>query len=525
MKRCLFFLLMACVCATGLEAQVVYSNSSHAYNSMNSVDSTIVRHAGIVGEGENRYNLVCCHWYGAPGTVSSHRFILQNTQSPEEYAFDMPVEVDLEHGAMADRVTDMCIHDGKCYFCGNRVYVTDIIVLPVVPGEPQVYQMVYDTCAFMGYFTLADMRSGSMRYCFHTIDGMKTARKLTAFQSENDACRKVVSVLGVPSSGVSRTCLAQIYSPACNVYTLQEHWDYFLEYPDNLDEEITDITVTDDYFVTASVFGNDNEIVGFRNIKLSMVEMGLYNFSYSGNGTELYLYDLSQYALDYACGFGGQRLWRYPATPVVLCPNGSGFIAGLSGTGYTESDAGIQIEEGGGAFVFVMEESYYMRQAQSVYVGKDARLDALACLPVRKTVGLLARNWHFSWGSGYDIHSMMQFVDLTKTGLGECYQDTLVYKTEGEVHSIDTCVDRTFSLSGCSSEVETDVPYSAMQSRYNRLNTCIDYHLPDQYMAPTQTISSTETPVVWQFLLDQSEEWEVRYPQVVEIDVQDCYHK
>lgn len=192
---------------------------------------------------------------------ASSSFMIQNTITG-----DITHIVDLPKGYQVNDVRFVSLRriDGVttedfCVFCGTRTQFDDIVYLPALPDEPSQYYYVYSKHGFAGFFSMNEAMSPSSSFTAKVRDVEKTKElyKMTCYAEQYGHYysfqntfidNAVLDIIGLDDtvSAPSCFCRAKFY-PDCygNV-----RWDNNIRL--NYIEELTDITLTDDYVVTSS---------------------------------------------------------------------------------------------------------------------------------------------------------------------------------------------------------------------------------------------------------------------------------
>lgn len=302
MKMTLKVLVLAILAAAAIQqakSQVIPSNTLNEYTGIVGCDSTIVRCT-------NDTIVLCCRY---PSGACSHRFVIRTTPYSQARVLEMPVFTTPD-GTASDRVYDMRILDTMCYFCGIRQ--VDPPPLPPISSNRSDGCRAPISHGFMGYFSIPAVLRGQGIWHIHTIDGMATAARMAAYSLGGG--RTGLSILGAMADDSS--CLAEM----CNTATDPHYWDYRIGRPSQEDEVLTDITATASTLVAASIFGEDNTLISFRETKI--MEYGFCNPNSAGtSSSDRYEYSIRRIICPGQFAFPN-GIWRYAGMPVLLCPDG-----------------------------------------------------------------------------------------------------------------------------------------------------------------------------------------------------------
>ena len=428
-----------------MQAQSYTTSNRHYYFYDDESDSTIVRN------WDDTVVFTCSHHPN--NTLYSHIFHMRKSTVLPAKEVGMPILMG-SYGRIVDRINDMRILENECYFCGTRISPIGAEFEYDTSGNIHI-EYTYDTCGFIGYYSFDNLLNVVGIIQVYLISNVKSVLRMAVYNSEYNNNVTCIELVGIKDTDTQPKCLVEMSRTG----TGPDVWSYVVITPSLSDEIFTDVVLTDEILVTASVYGNNDGEIGFRHIKPTQ-----YPFSQPLSPTtdnDLYKYDTRNYSSTHFI-FGFTRLSN---APVRLCARQNGFIAGVAGKPVTGSGP---IEIGNYVFVFDMAWPNMMREFQSANTGWKLSCKEMTYLEQKKAVGILYSSTYSS-NINY-MRTFLQFPRLGAVSVGGQYTDTLMYYGDGDLHSIDTYKGHSVSLGGIRQAGA--FPSDGIQRQYNRSNSC-----------------------------------------------------
>ena len=433
-----------------LQAQSYTTSTTHTYIFDDVSDSTIVRN------WEDTAVFTCSHC--PSNNQYSHIFHMRQSMSALAKMVGLPIMMSA-YGRIVDRINDMRILENECYFCGTRITPISAEIM-YDPFGNMYFEYTYDTCGFIGYYSFDNSFNILGNIEMHLIHEIKTALRMAVYNSNYDNNVTCIELVGVRPTGT--TCLVEMSRTS----TSPDAWSYYVITPDLTDEILTDVIVTDELVITASVYASNDGEIGFRHTK--PMQYPFVSAPPNNTNRDLFKYDTRSYTSShYLRGFV-----RLPDAPVKLCVSPYGFFAGVAGKPVSISGS---LLIGHYVFVFDMAWPSSMREFQSAHSQMHLTLKEITFLKQREAVGILYSSKYNP--SLNDIRTFLQFPRMGAVSVGGQYTDTLLYRGTGDLHSIDTYREHSVSLSGIKHS--GGLPFDGIQRQYNRSNSCLDYHGED----------------------------------------------
>ena len=464
-----------------VSAQSYTKSTYNMFNNLSPSDSVISR-------SWNDTALFTCSHLVSPVGGETHLFTMHSSQSASSVVVGMPVYITQYGVAIRDRVYDMRILGNTCYFCGSRIKPTGMETYYTPEGNAYTVY-TYDTCGLMGYYTFDNTLTPTSAIAAHEIAGVRSALRMAVFPATTQGLTGMELLCAYGPDGHTN-CLAEL----CNTLTNPDIWAYRLTAPSDTNEVLTDVTVTDSYLVTASVFKNDESLVGYRYAKKGEFAFGDTR-PYS-TADELYLYNIGSYTSAYF----PQGIRRVAGAPVRLCPNWDGFVSGFAGYPFFKQEPGsMQILRNDCVVLFDMEHPGYMREFQAAQTGLGLKLKEVTSLTAKNAVGILYWSRPYVPGIG---NTYLQFPRWGAVAVNNHYYDTLMHWDPNDIHSIWTYRGHSVTLGG--TKTTTLVPFDGVQRQHNRTNSCYSLQGAEVIYREPVILPSLET-VPWVVLIGNDE--------------------
>lgn len=416
--------------------QTYTSSTTHTFYSITDCDTAITR---VWGQSL----LVTCT--NIPDMTSNNfcHFILRN-----DYAIPAKIlNLNRRHnifGLTRERITDVKIFDDTCYFCGVCVYPTDFSITP----EGEIIQPDSASVGFVGYFSIKDVLDNTGHYFIKDIPEVSSLSKLAVYGSI-DSGNVCITAIGKPKTNPTITCITSIARSTAAPY----FWKYYVAKTNIDDERMTDIITTDDFWVTASVFDQNDKYIGFRDTKVT--NFGFYRETFWSDYPDLFQYNI----------IDSLSIYRYANSPVFMSRmKNNGFSAGFAGDTLIEN----ALSRSGHVYVMNMHNPSFMGELQSITSQHNVKIKDLAYLENVQSTAVLFR----STVSLIDP-SFQNYLQCVKWGSQETYCDTILSLSNGKLLSLDSYQGSLIALGGLK---ELQYPTDAIQRYANRSNSCLKIH-------------------------------------------------
>lgn len=445
-------LALLCLLPSGHAWAQSYTTSTiHYFVYNDACDSTIVRN------WKDTAVFTCSHH---PGNGQySHTFHMRKSTVVPAKVFGLPVTINV-YGQIIDRINDMRILDNECYFCGTRM-TPNGVEIQYDPSGHAYTVVTYETCGFIGYYSFDNALNVLGTVKVVKVRDVKSALRMAVYNSEYNNNITCVEVLGELPSGTNATCMVEMGRTATN----PDGWTYYVAIPDIGDEILTDVVLSNDLVLTASVYASNDGEIGFRHVKPM-----LYPFLYPiqpATEEDLYVYDTRNYtSTHFPNGFK-----RLDKAPVKLCARPYGFLAGFAGEKVSNlGNTGIMLESSY-VHIFDMDWPSSMMEFQSASTLSKLDFKEMAYLSQNKAVGILYSSKYGIFQN--DTRTVFQFPRLGAVSVGGQYTDTLMYNGMGDLHSMDTYRNHSASFGGTR---QTGLmPLDGIQRQYDRSNSCFTF--------------------------------------------------
>lgn len=261
MKRKVIIILMMLIPFLRSVAQIseieqIYRSSNHNY----------IQYTSIVRNYDSIYNVLMMYgWYTNTiydDSIKAHSsFMVQNTNTGYiEHIVNLPKGYQVNDIRFVTlRKIDGETTEDFCVFCGTRTHLDDILCLPALPGEPTQYEYVYSKHGFAGFFSMEDALNPTTSHSAKVRDVEQTRElyRMVCYAEQQGHYYQnqtsfldnaVLDIIGLDDIVYAPSCFCRAkFYPDYNGGVL---WDNNMRY--NLNEVLTDITLTDDYVVTSS---------------------------------------------------------------------------------------------------------------------------------------------------------------------------------------------------------------------------------------------------------------------------------
>ncbi len=445
----LAFLILSLLLPFRGQTQGYTSNSTHSYNSVNPTDKTIVR------RWKNKALITVSHHDRG---YRSHTFQLRSLNASTASVVSLVRTMNI-YGPIEDYINDMRISGDRCYFCGTRVSIERQGYVIDLHGNEQ-WQVVYDTCAIMGYFDFDTNLIADNNVYIYKIDKAKSAQRMLVYQPENTNLTAVELLCLHDTTGYGPTCLVEMINQPADPHD----WEYNLVTPQNQDEILTDVVQNEWAIITSSIFSDNASDIGFRAAK----KASTHAFSVQGGmGDYLYKYNIGEY--DTNCNSYGFR--RLNGAKVRLCSRIDGFTAAVAATVNHDRDSFMVYVEDP-ILLFDMYSPDVMLEYQVVRAGKRLTLKDMAYIKPAGSLGLL---YSFSLPNPLldTVKTYLQFPKFGVVPVCNSYSDTLLYYRDGQMQTIDPLGTNSVCVGGYKNEGSS--PFDGTQLRTNRLNSCLQF--------------------------------------------------
>lgn len=462
--------LIATMTTGRVSAQSYSTSSLHHYLASYPKDSTIVR-------SWNDTVIFTCSHIMNPSTQQgySHVFDMRKSLSSSAKEALMPYVLTYV-GTIIDQINDFRVCNNKCYFCGRRLKPTSMETFYTPEGYPySVY--TYDTIGFMGYYSFDNDLNPTSNFIIRELPKVKGALRMAVRNTGYYDLTYIELVCQSEDAG-HITCLAEMSNSTAN----PDDWNYSVAAPifTNDTEILTDVAMTESFVYLASVFkGRDS--VGFRYSKIK-------DYPFTDPIPPHPANDLCLYSLkDFSSPLCPNGITRRKRLPVRLSPHEEGVVAAFSGT-ILPSNGNIVDPNHRSVFLLDWEEVCQLHEFQVIRTGLKPKVKELASLTGKNSVAVLLESQnHFTGVTTSDLI----IPTWGAVSVGGMYNDTLLYKSDGELQSTDSYKGHSVALSGIRSADQLSA--DAVQRQYDRSNSCLDLHGTEQiYREPVLKSVSKE---------------------------------
>ena len=464
-------LSVACVfpiiIGTHVHGQSYTTSAQHTFHFFEDCDTSITR-------TYKDTTLVTCANLSNPDYAYSACFTIREALSPSAKILYIP-HFYTPDSRTSYKVSDVRILDDICYFCGTQTYTPYNNEEPFgkAPSPASSYK------GFIGHFSIIDALSGSGSYYLEAFDEVSSFSKM-AVTSKVDSTDVCILLIGNKAGNPDNTCLTSLSQPQGS----SNQWKYYVTDTQINDEIFTDVIVTDDFWVTASIFKENEDFIGLRGSKIT--NPGFYDETFNSSTAILSWLNIAN----------DLQINRHLESPVLLCPMyNNQFNAGLSGSHTTPPGTYSLYDH---TYIMRMDCINNTPSANNIYCDMYDiyRFDHLPKSIIKDLTYIP------------DIHSTAVLYDSPQTGgihqnflirinwATPKYCDTIMYMDNGRLYSLDTYRGGSIAMGGLNNQHQIS---DIIQRAFLSINSClkidnckpiapIDSSKPDYITKPFQWI-------------------------------------